>query len=410
MLSQKNLYLLSFAWKTMQRNSGRVVFISCCVSFAAIASIWIFAFLKGFAVEVEKSVVNTNTGHFQLREVHYAQTTDSSFARPFTPELEEKLKKTTLAYSPELIFDGNILAPEGGAALEVLGVSANHHKHLMPLPQKMKQGSYLAGDELNSVVIGQELAKTFQFNVGDQLILNYQDYYGELSSEILVIKGIFDYNSRGFQKKHIYISQRTWQNLYFRKDSSDLLFNRITVLASHLDIRPQLEEEFKGSELVLKSWKELNPELGVINDFQMAFIKLIFVMMGVAVTMTILNPVQMAWQERLQELKLLNIMGISTKDLWKFGFFEFVLMVILSGLASSLVLFVVLGIQSRTGLDFSAINKGVYIERGGIIMPRLIFPTFESSHLVGIFAAISVVYAVSYATAIRSVMKRLTFA
>ncbi len=394
----------------MQRNSGRVVFISCCVSFAAIASIWIFAFLKGFAVEVEKSVVNTNTGHFQLREVHYAQTTDSSFARPFTPELEEKLKKTTLAYSPELIFDGNILAPEGGAALEVLGVSANHHKHLMPLPQKMKQGSYLAGDELNSVVIGQELAKTFQFNVGDQLILNYQDYYGELSSEILVIKGIFDYNSRGFQKKHIYISQRTWQNLYFRKDSSDLLFNRITVLASHLDIRPQLEEEFKGSELVLKSWKELNPELGVINDFQMAFIKLIFVMMGVAVTMTILNPVQMAWQERLQELKLLNIMGISTKDLWKFGFFEFVLMVILSGLASSLVLFVVLGIQSRTGLDFSAINKGVYIERGGIIMPRLIFPTFESSHLVGIFAAISVVYAVSYATAIRSVMKRLTFA
>lgn len=394
----------------MQRNSGRVIFISSCVTFAAIASIWIFAFLKGFAYEVEKAVVNTNTGHFQLREIHYAQTTDSSFPLPFTTDLENKLKSSTLAYSPELIFDGNILAPEGAAALEVLGVSPSRHKHLMPLPKKMIAGTYLNGDEKDEVVIGNELAKLFQYKVGDQLILNYQDYYGELSSEILTIKGIFDYNSRGFQKKHIYVTQRTWQHLYFRKDSDQILFNRIPILASSVDIRrPILAQKFKDTGLVLKSWKDLNPELGVINDFQMAMIKFFFVMIGIAVTMTILNPVQMAWQERLQELKLLNTLGISIKDIWRFGFFEFVLMVIVAGAASSFFLFIVLGIQSKTGLDFSEINKGAYIERGGIIMPRLIFPTFELSQLVGIFVAISIVYAISYAVAIRSTLKRLKY-
>jgi ABC-type lipoprotein release transport system permease subunit len=394
----------------MQRNSGRVIFISSCVTFAAIASIWLFAFLKGFAFEIEKAVVNTNTGHFQLREIHYAQTTDSSFARPFTIELEKKLKSSTLFFSPELIFDGNILAPEGASALEVLGVSPSHHKHLMPLPEKMIAGSYLDGTEKDSVVIGNELAKLFDYKVGDQLILNYQDYYGELSSEILTIQGIFDYNSRGFQKKHIYVNQRTWQHLYFRHDSDKLLFNRITILASGVDDRrPILANKFKDTGLVLKSWKDLNPELGVINDFQMAMIKFFFVMIGIAVTMTILNPVQMAWQERLKELQLLNTIGISIKDIWKFGFFEFVLMVIVAGTASSIFLFIVLGIQSKTGLDFSEINKGAYIERGGIIMPRLIFPTFEITQLIGVFASIALVYALSYVVAIRSTLKRLHF-
>jgi putative ABC transport system permease protein len=393
----------------MQRNAGRVIFISSCVTFAAIASIWIFAFLKGFAYEIEQAVVNTNTGHFQLREIHYAQTTDSSTPRPLTKSLEKKLKKNTLAYSPELILDANIIAPEGAVALEVIGISPLHHKNLMPLPEKMKEGEYLDANDLNSVVIGYELAKFFQYNVGDQLILNYQDNNGELSSEILTIKGVFDYNSRGFQKKHIYVTQKTFQSLYFRHQTDKIIFNRITMITSNLEIRPKLEETFDTSGLILKSWKELNPELGVINDFQMAFIKVFFIMIGIAVTMTILNPVQMSWQERVNELKLLNTMGTSVSDIWKFGFFEFVLMVILSGAASSLVLFIVLGIQSKTGLDFSEINRGAYIERAGIIMPRLIFPTFEVNQLIGIFGAVTIIYAFSYATAIRSALKRVKF-
>ncbi len=393
----------------MQRNAGRVFFISSCVTFAAIVSIWLFAFLKGFAHEIEKAVVNTNTGHFQLREYHYDQTTDSSFPHAFITVLEKKLKKTTLAYSPELIFDGNILAPEGAASLEVLGISPEHHKKLMPLTENMKEGTFLTGDEKDSVVIGYELARYFKFKVGDQLILNYQDNNGELSSEILKIKGIFDYNSKGFQNKHIYVTQRTWQNLYFRKDSENLLFNRITILATGLDKKPILEEEFKNAGLVLKTWKELNPELGVINDFQMATIKIFFIMIGIAVTLTILNPVQMAWQERVKELKLLNTLGISKSEIWEFGFYEFVLMVILSVTVSSLALLIILGIQSKTGLDFSVINQGQYVERSGIVMPRLIFPTFELNQFIGILGGVVIVYALSYAAAIRSALKRLAF-
>lgn len=391
----------------MQRNAGRVIFISSCVTFAVIASIWIFAFLEGFAYEIEKAVVNTNTGHFQLREINYAQTTDSSTPRPFTMSLEQRLKNHTQAYSPELILDANIIAPEGAVSLEVLGISPSHHKNILPLAEHMKEGEFLADHEVNTVVIGYELARIFQYHVGEQLILNYQDNNGELSSEILTIKGIFDYNSRGFQRTHIYISQRTWQNFYFRHGSDRLIYNRIILLAPQPDIRPKLEAEFENTGLILKSWKELNPELGVINDFQMAFIKFFFVMIGLAVTMTILNPVQMSWQERVQELKVLNIIGISKSDIWRFGFFEFILMVFLSGTVSCLFLFLVLGIQSKTGLDFSEINRGAYIERGGIVMPRLIFPTFKIAQLIGIFSAIFVVYAVSYIIAVRSALKRL---
>jgi ABC-type lipoprotein release transport system permease subunit len=407
MLSTKNRSLFFFAWKSMKRNPGRVVFVSLCVSLAVIASLWIYAFIRGFGSAVEKAVVTTNTGFFQFQEPRFARTTDSSTPYVLNSTLEQKLKSTTISFSPELVLDGNIVTPEGATALRALGIIPSLHKKFLPLARKMIAGSFLDEKSDNEVVIGQELAHFFNFKVGEQLVLNYQDNKGELSSEILTIKGIFHYNSRSFEKKNLYLTQNTWQKLFFRSLRSEILYNRIPIMTKDLSARKQLEKNFFDHHLVLKSWKEMNPEMAVINEFQMIVIQMFFIIVAIAVILTILNPVQMAWQERVKELRLLTILGISPMDIWIIGLYEVILMIFVSGMTAVVVLGVVLGIQSKTGVDFSAINQGVHIERGGIIMPRHIYPSIDLNQLLGVFLSISFIFCLSYAYAIKGALKKL---
>lgn len=400
----RNLYLFQFTWKSLRRNFGRVVFISTCVSVAVIAAVWIHAFLRGFGREIERAVVNTNMGHYQLQEQHYADTTESGYPQKFTADLRASIEKSSLSFSPELVMDGTTITPEGAQSMRVIGINPADHSRLMPLKEKLVEGEFLTADEDMGVVIGLELALYFQFRVGEQIVLNYQDHKGELSSELITIKGIFHHNSRGFEKRNIYISQASWQKLYFRQNLGGIYFNRVPIITEGLAQKPDIV----GKDLVLKTWKQISPELALVSEFQMSIIKLFFVMVGVTVIMTILTPVQMSWQERMKELKTLSVIGISPKDIWRIGFYEVVFMVIISGTSAAVTLMSVLGIQSRTGVDFTALNRGVYIERAGIVMPRVVYPILESEQIVGIFCFIILVMGLCYALAIRNILKRLT--
>lgn len=408
MLNNENRYLFKFAWKSIRRHTGRSFFIGFSVSLAVIIAVWVVAFFDGLNSQIEKAVVNTNTGFFQVQEPLYAQTTDSSNPRVYTEDLKKKLSASPItAASPELVLDGNISTPEGSAGLVVIGIIPDLHKDLLPLAENMVEGSFVDTDDENGVVIGQELATLFKFRIGDQMVLNYQDKNGELRSELLNIRGIFHYNSKSFEKRFVYISQKSWQNLFLNEDTGKILFNRITLLTPGLVFEPQIKERIKEEKLELKSWKQLNPEMAVVLEFHDGMIRFFFVIIAVTITMTILTPVRMLWQERFKELKMMSIIGVSVSKFWKIGIYEIILMIGLSAIFSSVLLISIIGYQSQTGVDFRFLNEGVAIERAGIRIPGIIYPQLTSEQLLITFLFVVFVLSFSYMWSIYSTLKRL---
>lgn len=407
MLNDENSYLFKFAWKSIRRNAGRSFFIGFSVSLAVFIAIWVVAFFDGMNSQIEKAVVNTNTGYFQIQDPKFAKTTDSSLPININTLGANFFDPPVHGYSPELVLDGNITTPEGATGLVVMGIQPSLHRNFLPVAENMKSGEFLADEDLNSIVIGNELAYQFKFNVGDQIILNYQDQNGELRSEILLIKGIYDYNGKGFEKKFVYITQKTWQTLFFNHDSGNILFNRLALMTDGLSDAPVLQNRLKGQNVVLKTWKNLNPEMAVVLEFHDGMIRFFFLIIGITITMTILTPVQMLWQERLKELRMLNTLGITSSTFWKIGLFEIFQMIICSGVLSSLLLIVIIGIQSQTGIDFSFLNKGISIERAGIILPAVIFPQLTIQQLMITFVFVIIILSVSYLWSIHRTLKKL---
>jgi len=136
-------------------------------------------------------------------------------------------------------------------------------------------------------------------------------------------------------------------------------------------------------------------------------IRFFFIIIGVTILMTILTPVRMLWQERYKELKMMAILGVSLKKFWKIGFFEILLMIVLSGAFSSLLLTSVIGTQSYTGVDFRQLNDGVTIERAGIKLPSIVYPLLSSEQLLITFAFVIFVLSFSYIWSIHRTLQKL---
>jgi ABC-type lipoprotein release transport system permease subunit len=407
MLNNENSYLFKFAWKSIRRNAGRSFFIGFSVSLAVFIAVWVVAFFHGLNYQIEKAVVNTNTGYFQIQEPAYAKSTDSAFPRVFDEEMQKLMTPPIKSYSPELLIDGNISTPDGAAGLVVIGIEPSLHEKFLPIKRRIKSGEFLNETDEDSVIIGKELAELFRFSVGDQLILNYQDQKGELRSEILQIKGIYHYNSKGYEKRFVYINQASWKKLFLTSPMEGILFNRIAIKTEDLTAATALQSRLSGSDLVLKSWKNLNPEMAVVLDFHDGMINFFFLIIGITITMTILTPVQMLWQERLKELRMLNILGVSNSKFWKIGLFEVFQMIVSSSLLSSFILIVIIGIQAQTGVDFRFLNDGVSIERAGIKLPGIIYPHLTIQQILMTFAFVIVVLSISYLWSIHRTLKKL---
>lgn len=408
MLNDENLYLFKFAWKSIRRHAGRSFFIGFSVSLAVVIAVWVLAFFDGLNSQIEKAVVNTNTGFFQIQEPAYSVTTDSTNPMEFSEELQKKLSiKQINVVSPELVLDGNISTPEGAAGLLVLGVDPSYHEKLLPIKRKMVEGQYVHADDPSGVIIGKELARVFKFHAGDQFVLNYQDQQGQLRSEILQIRGIYHYNSNAFEKRFVYISQKAWQNLFLNKDTGKTLFNRITILTPDLEARKHITSAISGTDLKIKSWKDMNPEMAVVLEFHDGMIKFFFIIIGVTILMTILTPVRMLWQERYKEMKMMNVIGVTVEKFWKLGIYEVILMIILSGIFSSLLLTMVIGYQSHFGVDFRFLGDGVPIERAGIKLPGIIYPLLTLDQIAITFIFVIFVLSFSYVWSIHSTLKKL---
>lgn len=408
MLNDENRYLFKFAFRSIRRNTGRSFFIGFSVSLAVFIAVWVLAFFDGVNGQIEKAVVNTNTGFYQLQEKSFARTTDASHPLPFSSDIANRLKNHGVdRFSPELVVDANISAPEGNAALVLLGIVPSLHRKFLGVADGMIAGNFIDESDEGGIVIGKELAAIFKYKTGDQIVVNYQDINGELRSEILTIRGIYAFSSNSFEKRFAYTSQKTLQRLYLNHEMSSILYNRIPFMAPDLSLQDKFKSEFNSPSETLKSWKDLNPEMSVVIEFNDGMIKFFFIIIAVTIMMTILTPIQMLWQERLPELRMMNILGVVKRVFWKIGFFEVIQMIIFSGVASSILLGVILSIQARTGVDFRHQQQGLNIERAGIKLTGVVYPVFSTNQIVVTFGFIIFVLCLSYVWAIHRTLKKL---
>lgn len=366
----RKISIFQYAIKSIFRQKSRNFFIVFIVCLTSVFSLFTASLFEGKNAQIEKNIIETETGNYQLIEKNYFEKYD-----PLKPSLmNEQTRDTISGYdaTPELLLKTTILHPEGAQELTLIGIEPESHEIVFPLKEFMTGSWPLINDGSKNVVIGKKFAEKLKLNIGDEVVITYQDQSKAILNESLPITGIYHNFGPGFEGHNAFVSKNFIGKL-INVENPDA-FHRIILRSKTL---PKPQE--KDNNLVLKSWDELHPELTVMMKFHNGVTRALIVFMLVIAYVSIITPVNVLWDERKDEVKLLQTIGASEKTLYVIASYEaFVLT--LFALGSSILIWGALhGLAGLHGLDFSMMGEKSVV-RGGILISSVVYPVIDLLH------------------------------
>lgn len=361
--------IFHYAIKSIFRQKSRNFFIVFIVCLTSVFSLFTASLFEGKNAQIERNIIETETGNYQLIEKNFYEKYDPLKPQILDSATADKIKNYDS--TPELLLKTTILHPEGAQELTLIGIEPESHEKVFPLKYYVNGPWPLQNDLSKSVVIGKKFAEKLKLNIGDELVITYQDQSKAILNESLPITGIYHNFGPGFESHNAFVSKNFVGRL-INVENPDA-FHRI-VLRSKVLPRPE-----NSGNLVLKSWDELHPELTVMMKFHNGVTRALIAFMLVIAYVSIITPVNVLWDERKDEVKLLQTIGASEKSLYIIASYEaFVLT--LFALGSSILIWGFLhGLASIHGLDFSMMGEKSVV-RGGILISSVVYPVISLTH------------------------------
>lgn len=360
-----------YAMKSVFRQKSRNGFIVLIVCLTSIFSLFTSGLFAGKNKQIKANIIETETGHYQIIERKFFETSDPMEPASFTRDLKEKLQGYKV--TPELLLRTTILHPEGAQELNLIGIDPQSHEEVFPL-KKHVIGKWPLEDSGNKeVVVGKRFADKLKLTIGDDLVITYQDKNKAILNEALTVVGTYNYYGQGFEGSMAYTNKKFIKDL-LQIDTPDA-FHRLIVFPEKRTAPPQIE----GKDFIQKNWNELHPELTVMMTFHDGITRVLIIFMLVIAYVSIITPINVLWDERKGEVNLLQTLGANERVLYLIGSFE-ALVVTGFALTIAVTIWLVMHFLSvKNGLDFSAIGEKTVV-RGGILISSIVYPVISPLH------------------------------
>lgn len=409
-------FLIKFAFKNILRNKTRSFLIGFSVAISVTLAVWVMSIFDGMNKQMVDAVIQCNVGNFQIQEENFSSKNDPNTPLPDSQVFYENLRNTKgiLGVSRELVLEGFINAPEGSQSVNLLGVTPSEIDSVIPLKKNIISGKFL--DEIDTdenqaqILIGESLRKKLNFHLGDKIVFNYQDVGGNLRSELMPIAGIYKLNGKPFEKSTIYVHSQRVRRLMATEGQPALTGIHRYIISSERNMDGEILDKIKPAHTILKSWKDINPEMGIVMEFNTGLVDFFLIIVGLCISVTILTPISMVWQERVKELETMHIIGLTRSRLWKLGLFEATIMSFCSMIVAIILIAIMLYLENRSGVDLSHMRHNTEeVERAGIILPQVIFPIITLKQIIVSIGFVMGAVFLSYILAIKNAIKQIRY-
>jgi ABC-type lipoprotein release transport system permease subunit len=199
----------------------------------------------------------------------------------------------------------------------VMGINIEAKRQLSNPVENLQRGSYFESNDERSAIIGTELQKRLNAQIGDSLVLIGQGYHGTNATGLYKIKGTVSFTNPEMNKSLVYLPLETAQYLFSAN-------NRLTSYA--LDIEnPQdlamtvqsLKQQLPSERYEVMGWQEIMPELQQAIQVDRGSGVIIIMILYMIVGFGILGTVLMMIAERSYEFGVMLSVGTSRKTIAK---------------------------------------------------------------------------------------------
>jgi len=225
------LTFLKIAWRDLWRHRLRSGLTLGAITFGAAQLIFFMAFLHGSHYTFVRNAISFFPGYLQVHRSGYEAEQSIMRTMPLDQRLINYLEhsKMVTGYSPRLCTETLVQAGDNISGSKICGVIPDKEIKTSRLaqtffPQMIKvpkgvpvthfyRGKFLSSEETGTAVIGQDLARNLQVEVGDRVSILTQDAYGSMAAGNLRIVGIFKAGSQEYTAGMILVNLKELQEL-----------------------------------------------------------------------------------------------------------------------------------------------------------------------------------------------------
>jgi len=252
---------LKMAWRNLWRNKRRTIITLLSVLFAFFLALLMRSMQLGSYNMMIESIVKTTTGYIQIHALGYwdNKTINRTFLDNDTLNDAIRRDHNITLMIPRL--ESFALASSGNQTkgIAVIGTNPEKENDISGLEKHVVRGHYLTKTG-NGVLMGEDLAKYLQVDVGDSVVLLSQGYHGVTAAGEFPVAGIVHFNTLEMNSSMIYMPLLAAQRFYSAP-------GRLTSLSLSLKDKNKMKADaaYLGTidpdDLEVMTWSQMMPEV-----------------------------------------------------------------------------------------------------------------------------------------------------
>ncbi len=301
--------IVAIAWRNLWRNRRRTWLMASGIGFA----VWMLVFAQSVQMGTFNVMVDNGArmslGHVQVQHPDYHDNPRLEDLLSDAPALRKSIESLDGVVAASLRAQSFALvsAEERSFGAQIMGVEANREAKWSTLPTMVADGRYLSGP--GEAYVGAVLARNLGLHVGDELVMLGTAKQGGVAAAVARVVGIFDTGMVDVDRALVQIPIADFQDAWsLEVDEAHTL----VVLAEGVEGSLELAEEVAETAVGLNTlnWHVLMPEMVQFIELKAVGVQLIFVLIAIIVTFSVINAFMMTVFERTPEFGMLKAIGM----------------------------------------------------------------------------------------------------
>lgn len=368
--------IFKVAWRNIWRSKVRSFIVIGSIAVGIWAGLLIIGFSFGMNNERTASAIGTTIGHAQIHSAAFdveplssATLGDAALVSDLRRSVEDL--PFVAGTAQRTVLQGMINSAKSARAVRIMGVWPEDERLQTTLPMNLVEGDFFKESGRNRLVIGEKLANRLGLKLRSKVVLTFQDAEGTLSRASFRVSGIYKTLNATWDEFHLYVHHEDLEKTL----GIPLVHEVLVRFNETVDTDEKTVElaSILSEDLALKSWKQVNPELGFADDMMAIMLVLVLGIIMMALLFGIINNMLMAILERRRELGMLMAVGMNKRKLFLMILIETLMLGFVGGPIGIVLGDLSTRLMMQIGIDLTSKKDGL-AELGvqSIIYPEIV--------------------------------------
>ncbi|HTO57240.1 MAG TPA: FtsX-like permease family protein [Pseudomonadales bacterium] len=365
------LLLSRLGWRNLWRYRRRNLMLFTAIMVAVAGCVLISALIRGYQHDMMDDAIENLTGNLKVMAPGYRA--DPSIARGFRvpPAFAPDVPPAELVgWAERVRVPAVVISERETRGVTLIGIDPAEERAISFLGNVRVRGDALSGPDDGRILLGRELARQLDTDVGRRIVVMTQGADGRNREAGFRVAGLYDAAGTAIEKAYAFTGIRPFQELL----GTDAV-TEISVRLRNDKFSPfadaVLRKDLNGLEVL--DWRTLEPQAAAMFQLADAAILIWFIVLLLALAFGLVNTLITAVLERVREFGMLRALGMRRGAIVAQVVIESVL-IVLAGLAVGIAVGLALVAYFSDGIDLSRWAAG--IELAGLrnkLVPHLLW-------------------------------------